>query len=140
MATNANRQPRSLDTTAAGSRSARGRAANLDNTTPRSQQAPVRAESFGWVNVVQPFVNDDGEEDSISLPFGLDVWNMSKARGNGPIAQGKNALLQMVLDKLDTMEPGERITLPLSVELYKPGEKEGDNDNAMMRALKQLAF
>lgn len=136
MATTGTRTARSLNTTAQGRRAP----ANQPRSGRNNREDLPKAE--GWVNVGQSFDSPEtGERDFIGLPFGLDVTNMRNARGNGPISQSKNALLEKIRQKLDEMEPGERIVLPLEVELYKPGEPNivGDED-PMMSAVNALRF
>jgi hypothetical protein len=121
-------------------------AAHDANAAPAAAASTERKPSDFWLNVgitVETGKSDDPTK-FISLPQGIALDDMKPqvVRGNNvefqQMVQTKNALLDELQKAAATLKPGERLVVPLEVELYRRAEPEQTGDastNPLMAGL-----
>ena len=104
-----------------------------------------------WLNIgfVSDFKDENGKNVFISLPKGIALDTMPDVKvGNkdsdyNSILSTKNELKAMLLKAAESMAPGERQVINLSVELYKvaePVERESTADKSGLTSLANNLF
>lgn len=110
-----------------------------------------RASAKVWLNIgfISEYKDEDGKNIFISLPKGIALDTMPDVKvGNkdsdyNSILSTKNELKQMLLKAAESMAPGERQVINLSVELYKvaePIERESTADKSGLSTLANNLF
>lgn len=110
-----------------------------------------RASAKVWLNIgfVSDFKDEDGKNVFISLPKGIALDTMADVKvGNkdsdyNSILSTKNELKAMLLKAAESMAPGERQVINLSVEIYKvaePVERESTADKSGLSNLANNLF
>lgn len=110
-----------------------------------------RASAKVWLNIgfISEYKDEDGKNIFISLPKGIALDTMPDVKvGNkdsdyNSILSTKNELKQMLLKAAESMAPGERQVINLSVELYKvsePVERESTADKSGLSTLANNLF
>ena len=100
-----------------------------------------------WLNIgfISEYKDENGKNIFISLPKGIALDTMPDVKvGNkdsdyNSILQTKNDLKAMLLKAAESMAPGERQVINLSVELYKVSEPVERADNSDKSGLSNLA-
>lgn len=104
-----------------------------------------------WLNIgfISEYKDEDGKNIFISLPKGIALDTMPDVKvGNkdsdyNSILSTKNELKQMLLKAAESMAPGERQVINLSVEIYKvaePVERESTADKSGLSTLANNLF
>ena len=104
-----------------------------------------------WLNIgfISEYKDENGKNVFISLPKGIALDTMPDVKvGNkdsdyNSILSTKNELKAMLLKAAESMAPGERQVINLSVELYKvsePVERESTADKSGLASLANNLF
>lgn len=117
------------------------------NVTTNDERASAKV----WLNIgfISEYKDEDGKNVFISLPKGIALDTMPDVKvGNkdsdyNSILSTKNELKAMLLKAAESMAPGERQVINLSVELYKvsePVERESTADKSGLTSLANNLF
>lgn len=108
----------------------------------------AKQKSNYWANIgITIGAAEDGTGGTfVSLPQGIPLDDMKavEIKGNNEdwiqLAQTKNELLALLQKAAANLKPGERITVPLEVELYRraePAQQAPATGNSMVDALRK---
>ena len=98
------------------------------NAQPQTIQNQEQKNSEGWINVGYETESVTGT-CFVKLPLGIPLDNIQPSKISNPdsdfgqLLLAQNGLLADLQKKVKEMQPGERLIIPLQVELYRKREE-----------------